>query len=232
MNRRLQDWLLSIYPRRWRDRYGQEVGSLADELIDSGETTPLRAGFDLTFSAVTERGRALGERWRALGRRRVLAMATAFAMLLVLAFALTGHQAMSGSAAATISCRANIVSVSQPKPGTTVQGRLIKVQAWTRVHGGPKYVMAIVAARACGPFGCLAMGPSPARLRAVMKARLGAVRQNWQVLPPPGKRSAINAPALAGPCGQMHAQVSRVRLYKPGAPPQAVKKQVPVKKKK
>jgi hypothetical protein len=131
MNRRLKGWLLSLYPRRWRDRYGPEVSSLTDELIDAGETTPTRAGFDLTLSAVTERGRALGERWRALGRRRVLALATAFAMLLVLGFALSGHQVMRASSAMTVDCKANFIS-GHGQPFTHVHG-----QPFPKLHGQP-----------------------------------------------------------------------------------------------
>ena len=51
--------LVGLYPRAWRDRYGAEVASLAEELISEGKTTPLRAGLDLAGGAVIERGRAL-----------------------------------------------------------------------------------------------------------------------------------------------------------------------------
>ena len=51
--------LVALYPRAWRDRYGAEVASLAEELISEGKTTPLRAGLDLAGGAVIERGRVL-----------------------------------------------------------------------------------------------------------------------------------------------------------------------------
>jgi hypothetical protein len=58
MRRRLLRWLLVLYPRAWRDRYGAEVASLNEELIRAGETTPLRAGLGLIAGAAVERGRA------------------------------------------------------------------------------------------------------------------------------------------------------------------------------
>lgn len=57
MNRRL----LALYPRGWRERYGSEVASLADELISAGETTPLRAGLGLIAGAAVERWCALAD---------------------------------------------------------------------------------------------------------------------------------------------------------------------------
>ena len=55
MNRRL----LALYPRGWRERYGAEVASLADELVSAGETTPLRSALGLISGAVSERWRVL-----------------------------------------------------------------------------------------------------------------------------------------------------------------------------
>ena len=51
--------LVTLYPRAWRERYGDEVGDLTDELIREGKTTRLRAGLDLAGGAVIERSRAL-----------------------------------------------------------------------------------------------------------------------------------------------------------------------------
>jgi protein-S-isoprenylcysteine O-methyltransferase Ste14 len=58
MSRRLR-WLLALYPRAWRDRYGREVADLTDELIRAGDTRPLRAGLGLAAAAAVERVRAL-----------------------------------------------------------------------------------------------------------------------------------------------------------------------------
>jgi hypothetical protein len=56
---------LTLYPRAWRDRYGDEVAYLVEELVTTGETTRLRAALDLTAGAVVQR-------WRAVVRHRVL----------------------------------------------------------------------------------------------------------------------------------------------------------------
>jgi protein-S-isoprenylcysteine O-methyltransferase Ste14 len=58
MSRRMR-WLLALYPRAWRDRYGREVAELAEELIRAGDSTPLRAALGFIAAAAVERGRAL-----------------------------------------------------------------------------------------------------------------------------------------------------------------------------
>jgi len=55
-------WVLALYPRTWRDRYGREVAGLTEELIRAGDATALRAGLGLTFAAAAERGRVLSRR--------------------------------------------------------------------------------------------------------------------------------------------------------------------------
>ena len=59
MNRRPVRWLVALYPRAWRDRYGGEVADLTSELVSTGQTTWLRAGLDLAGGAAIERCRAL-----------------------------------------------------------------------------------------------------------------------------------------------------------------------------
>jgi hypothetical protein len=86
MNRHVTRWLLALYPRAWRDRYGAEVVSLTNELIRAGETTPLPAGLNLVAGAAVERARALA------GSRSALLVSSA-AVIVALAggsFAITG----------------------------------------------------------------------------------------------------------------------------------------------
>ncbi|HEU5418361.1 MAG TPA: isoprenylcysteine carboxylmethyltransferase family protein [Streptosporangiaceae bacterium] len=49
-------WLVAVYPRAWRARYGSEVSGLTGELLRAGDTTPRRAALDLLGGAVAERG--------------------------------------------------------------------------------------------------------------------------------------------------------------------------------
>jgi hypothetical protein len=59
MSRRWMRWLLLLYPRAWRDRYGREVLSLTEEMIRAGDASPLRAALDLIAVALLERARVL-----------------------------------------------------------------------------------------------------------------------------------------------------------------------------
>jgi protein-S-isoprenylcysteine O-methyltransferase Ste14 len=58
MSRRM-GWLLALYPRAWRKRYGREVAALTEDLIGAGTTTPLRAGLNLAATAAVEWARAV-----------------------------------------------------------------------------------------------------------------------------------------------------------------------------
>jgi protein-S-isoprenylcysteine O-methyltransferase Ste14 len=59
-------WLLLLYPRPWRDRYGREVVALAAEQVRAGDSPPRRAAADLARGAAVERGRVLARRAAAL----------------------------------------------------------------------------------------------------------------------------------------------------------------------
>ena len=59
MKRRLLHRLLSLYPRKWRDRYAMEVADLTDELLERRETKPFRIAIGFAWSALLTRGRAL-----------------------------------------------------------------------------------------------------------------------------------------------------------------------------
>lgn len=75
--------IVALYPRDWRERYGDEVADLADELVRMGETTAARARLGLAAGAAVER-------WRLLARRDVLvAFVAAGAIAAGLAFAVT-----------------------------------------------------------------------------------------------------------------------------------------------
>ncbi len=86
MSKRMTRWLLALYPRAWRDRYGAEVTSLTEELIRAGETTPLPAGLNLVAGAAVERARALAASRTAL----TLSSAAVIVALVGGAFTLTG----------------------------------------------------------------------------------------------------------------------------------------------
>jgi hypothetical protein len=55
VNKQVPRWVLAAYPRAWRDRYGEEVGDLFEELVASGESTPSRLVVGLLAHAVAER---------------------------------------------------------------------------------------------------------------------------------------------------------------------------------
>jgi hypothetical protein len=101
MNRRLTRWLLALYPRYWRDRYGPEVASLNEELINAGETTRLRAGLGMIAGAAIERGRALA------GSRQAVMASVLAAIIAVagLAFGLSNARSTSQAGnSASLAC--------------------------------------------------------------------------------------------------------------------------------
>ena len=59
MKFRLVAWVLRLYPRSWRDRYGGEVADLTEELVESGTTSQPRGAAGLAAFAAVERARSL-----------------------------------------------------------------------------------------------------------------------------------------------------------------------------
>ena len=62
--RSLVDRLIRLYPRDWRDRYGDEVRDLVDELIATDEFSLPRIVAGLFVSALAQRGRSWRPSWR------------------------------------------------------------------------------------------------------------------------------------------------------------------------
>jgi hypothetical protein len=64
MRRRLTHRILGLYPRKWRDRYGEEMRDLSNELIQNREFSPFRLAFGLLSSALIERVQSRQKSWR------------------------------------------------------------------------------------------------------------------------------------------------------------------------
>ncbi len=93
MSRRsLTEWILLIYPKTWRDRYGDEVRDLMAEVTEKGEFSTLRLIAGLTLGAVTQQVRSWS--WRPLA---VSGSAVAFAATLIVVFSSPGPGHLSGT---------------------------------------------------------------------------------------------------------------------------------------
>lgn len=78
-NRRsLLDRLLRIYPRIWRERYGDELRDLVDEMVAKNEFSETRVTFGLLVSGLVERVRSAR-----LSRRTVVVAGMALAVVAV-----------------------------------------------------------------------------------------------------------------------------------------------------
>ncbi|GIH19910.1 methyltransferase family protein [Rugosimonospora africana] len=55
-------WLLRLYPRAWRDRYGAELSQLIDDLVAAGETTRVRTGVNLVAGAAVAWSKVVARR--------------------------------------------------------------------------------------------------------------------------------------------------------------------------
>ena len=81
--RSLADRILRLYPRAWRERYGEEVRDLIDELSAKGESSQLRVASGLVEAALVQRIRSWRWSWRALA---VSGTALALVATLVIVF--------------------------------------------------------------------------------------------------------------------------------------------------
>ncbi len=81
--RSLADRILRLYPRAWRERYGDEVRDLVDELSAKGEFSTLSVASGLVVAALVQRVRSWRWSWRTLA---VSGTALAFVATLVIVF--------------------------------------------------------------------------------------------------------------------------------------------------
>jgi hypothetical protein len=91
----LLDRILGLYPRTWRDRYGDEVRDLADELSATGEFSTLRVAASLVVGAFVERVRSWQWSWRAPA---VSGIALALVAAIVIVLNNPGPSHLSGTA--------------------------------------------------------------------------------------------------------------------------------------
>jgi hypothetical protein len=63
-SRSFVDRVLLLYPRDWRDRYGDELRDLVGELAASGEFSKTKLAAGLIFSALVQQFRSLRPTWR------------------------------------------------------------------------------------------------------------------------------------------------------------------------
>jgi hypothetical protein len=93
MRSRLFRLLVMLYPRRWRERYSEEIGDLSAELLVAGEVTRLRLVLELLGSAFAERVRSLHRSRFVL----VLSGSAALVVVVVVAFLATNGFGLGGS---------------------------------------------------------------------------------------------------------------------------------------
>jgi hypothetical protein len=94
MTRRFSDIVVTLYPRSWRRRYGDELADLCQEYLESGDSTRFRLTVGLARSAVIQRLRAIVSfRHRAL----VATVALAVSALVALGATTNGLGHMGGS---------------------------------------------------------------------------------------------------------------------------------------
>lgn len=82
MRRWLFGSLAKLYPKAWRELYGDEVGDLSEELLAAGEVKGPRLALELALSGLAERLRS----WR---RARLAVVSGSVALVVVLGLALS-----------------------------------------------------------------------------------------------------------------------------------------------
>lgn len=73
-------WLLRLYPRDWRQRYGQDIEELIDEIANEHGRLPFRFRVDLLQAALYERGQGVLKAFRS-HRRAALRVGSVIAAL-------------------------------------------------------------------------------------------------------------------------------------------------------
>jgi hypothetical protein len=92
--RSLTERILRLYPKTWRDRYGDEIRDLTEELSERGEVSTPRLIAGLAKGALMQRVRSWRWSWRPLAAS---GSALAFAVTLAVVFTSAGPGHLSGS---------------------------------------------------------------------------------------------------------------------------------------
>src|SRR5271157_6484467 len=75
MSERAIRWALRLHPRPWRDRYGDEICDLSNEVLEAGQASRFRLTVGLLASAGREWVRVAGQRPRRVALGAVVAIA-------------------------------------------------------------------------------------------------------------------------------------------------------------
>jgi hypothetical protein len=123
-------WAIRVHPRSWRDRYGQEVLELSEELLGTGESTVPRLFLGLLASCIVERGRSLL-------RMNRLALAISFTAILVVVAVTTLVTSLVSSGGAA-HMKSTLTYGQMPTPARGGQLDLRKVPDFVAVGSGGK----------------------------------------------------------------------------------------------
>ena len=152
MRERFARCILMLYPRAWRDRYGDEVRELAHELASNGHASSWRLVVGLLLSGFVERIRS----WRTVKRITFASTCAILAAVAVVTFSMTTSGPIDASG------RANrIATVS---PGTNPEHPSAKVpipqvDCYVVMDPSTGAVLSVRAARS-DPTGCRSVNPT------------------------------------------------------------------------
>jgi hypothetical protein len=183
VNRHLICGLVALYPPAFRDRYGNELASLTDELIRGGELTPLLAALNLLGGAALEWGRVL-----AYSRHAAEAMAVAAIMAVAGTLYVTGYARPASTPASARSVSAPVTI--RPGAGCALAEPVgaVATVPWIKAE--------IKAAAQPGQFSWVLV---PVTVHVPGKP--GAETRPWPVVAPPSFSNALASPR-SSPAGQ------------------------------
>jgi hypothetical protein len=152
MRERFARRILLLYPRAWRDRYGDEIQELAHELASTGHASPWRLAVGLLLSGFVERIRS----W--LTTKRITFASTCVILAAVAAVSLSvtafGPIADRGRAAGIATVTLGTDPVHRSAAGPIAQAKCVVVL--NPITGA---VLSIRAARS-DPTGCRSVNPT------------------------------------------------------------------------
>ena len=130
-DRSIIERVLGLYPPTWRDRYGQEVLDLVDELATASEFSSLRLVSGLVVAALLERARSLRPSWRVVAAGAAL-LAIIIGSVVIVTAPDSGHP----TAAAAVTKG----TIPSPENGKTPTKKIPDFIATLGPHGLAGYV--------------------------------------------------------------------------------------------
>jgi hypothetical protein len=191
----------AFYPRRWRERYAEELSDLCEEFVTAGETTQARLALAILVAATVERFRAV----RSSPHRMLLgASTTVVVVLAAIVFVTNGFSLFSSALPTKASVQSELLRLGQGQAQATSSIREPKGVILLARISAPRGLRAYVNATIPGVAGVkipTVASESDPSLSCQLNGGLSVCTQAMEWCPMPKATWTLHVVKQSGPAG-------------------------------